>query len=142
MSATIEGAVKALLEEGGFGLAVYRGKAPVQARLPYVEVSSVASPAERTGDLGDDTAVPEVRDELDVSLWQAVTDPATGRVIERYGLAHQMATYLRGRTPQNVLDRRVYPLVVNGVTRVPVPEDNTQRESISVTALRQTGGTA
>jgi hypothetical protein len=141
MAATIEGSVKALLEEGGFGLAVFRDRAPKDTPLPYLTVESVNDPVVPSGDFGDAAAPLEVRADLDVSLWQPITDPATGRVIERYGLAQSIASWLRGRVPGDVLGRRVYPLVVSGVTRVPTRETNVQRETIAVSALRVTGGT-
>lgn len=119
MSATVAGAIKALVEAAGLGVAAYRDVAPPGATLPYVLIrEGIAVTTEPSGDFGAPGPY-EVREEVQVDVVQAWKNPQTGARLEVYGLADAVAGALRGAAPQPVLDGHVYPARVIGRTRIP-----------------------
>lgn len=144
MSATLSGALKALVESAGLGLPVYRDRPPAGAPLPYALVTEgIASAPEPTGDFTDPAREHEVREQAQVEVVQA-WKAGDGSRLERYGLAQAVARALHGRTPQPVLGGRCWPVsVVAGPTRQPVgpgEDDNLIREVMTVQVLRVVTG--
>jgi hypothetical protein len=143
MAATTAGAFKALIEGGGLGLAVYRDQAPPNAPLPFVVVVEGIGRATQPGDFGSATSAVLVTEEVQVDLWQAKKDPATGTRTEDYTLLPSLVRLLRGaRLPDP--PTRSWPLVVRDAKRVPAqeprpgdPGSNLVRDTISVVFDRE-----
>lgn len=142
MSATFAGALKAHIEAGGLTLQCFRDAPPPKTPLPYVVIfEGIGRDTEPTGDFGDPAAQLEWREEAQVDVWQAAKALDTGTVTERYDLPGALVRRLRGATIGNVGDGRVYPLKVTAARRVPNPDKNLIRDTITVQALRQIGTT-
>lgn len=139
MSATVAGAVKAHGETLGLSLPFYRDEAPAGAPLPYVVVSEGITSDPEPGDFGDPDATVDVRETVQMDLWQAMTDPASGARAERYGLRDVLVTRFRGAVLPDVLGGRCYPARVVRAQRVPAGEKNLVRDSIDLVIVRQVG---
>lgn len=143
MSATLAGALKAHIEAGGLSLQCFRDKPPPKTPLPYaVILEGVGRDTEPSGDFGDPAATLEWREEVQIDVWQAAVALDTGARTERYDLPGEVVKRLHGATIGNVGDGRVYPLRVTATRRLPDPDSNLIRDTISVQALRQIGALA
>jgi hypothetical protein len=139
VSLTLSGAIKARVESGGLRLSVYRDLPPDGTPLPYaVCTEGIARPIEPNGDAG---AQLETREEVQLDVWQALTDPTTRARTERPNLALQVAARVHMHTVEDVEGGRVYPLRVRDVRRVPQPDKNLVRDTITLSALRTLGAT-
>lgn len=116
MSATTAGALKALLESGGFGIPFYRDRAPKDQGLPFgVITEAIAVTPAKMGDLGDPAADLFVDEMVQVSIYETWRGP-DGRVTENYMLASGVFRLLRGArltTPHPGV------VIVTGYRRVP-----------------------
>jgi hypothetical protein len=92
-NATLAGAIKTVLEQGGLGVSVYRDVAPPRASLPFVVVTEGVSWIPLPS--GDYDASNElvVREQVQVDVWQALRS-ATGTRIEVYDLGAQVVALL------------------------------------------------
>ncbi len=98
MAATSSGALKALIEGGGLGLAAYRDAAPEGASPPYViiheAISVVPSPSNARYDRAGTS--PTGIETVQVSLWQRWRKPVDGTVGESYSLPDALADLIDG----------------------------------------------
>ena len=147
VSATTGGAVKALLESGGgVGAAVFRDKPPPGTALPCIVVlEGIARAEEMSGDFGATSGgvAPEVREELQVEIWQAKVNIKTGAMVENYTLPRTVRLKLHGRI-LTTSPTRSWPMRVTTSRRVPptLPKDgsggsNLVRDILSVIVLRE-----
>lgn len=104
MSATLEGAIKALIETGGgLGASVWRRDVPPRTLLPYIVCTEVTRPPEPSGDFGSGEV--STRRLVQVDVWQSEQQ-------EDYALLPRVMARLHGAAPNNVRGGRVYPLRV------------------------------
>lgn len=97
MSATTAGALKALIEAGGLGLAAYRDEAPKSATYPHVLVHEAISLVPSLANSRYDRAgtPPAGIETVQVSLWQQ-SRGSDGAVAESYSLPDDLASLLDG----------------------------------------------
>lgn len=97
MAASTAGAIKALIEAAGLGLAAYRDEAPERAALPHViiteDVALVPSGSDGTFDRG--AGPHSSRETVQVSLWERWRD-AGGLKGESYTLRDALVALLDG----------------------------------------------
>lgn len=139
MSATVAGSVKAHGEAGGLSLPFFRDEAPAGTPLPYAVVQEGIASTPEPGDFGAADATLEVRETVQIDVWQAVIDPATGNRAERYGLAQAVVRRFRGAALPDVLGGRCYPARVLAARRLPSGEKNVVRDTIDLQIVRQIG---
>lgn len=98
MAATIANALKLLIEGGGLGLSAYRDDTPAGATLPLVliheGISVVPDPSNARHDRAGGRN--QVREQVQVSLWQAWHDAEDGNDTESYTLPDALAELLDG----------------------------------------------
>lgn len=144
MSGTLAGAVKAVVEAAGLGLPCYRDRAPADAPLPFAVITEgIGRVAEPSGDFGDPAREHEVREQVQVDVWQA-WKAADGTRLERYGLAEAVGRALHGATLPTVLGGRCWPPRVVASGRLgPAAGDpaNLVRDTLTVEVLRVVTGT-
>lgn len=121
MSATTSGAFKALIESAGLGIAVYRDQAPPNAPLPFVVIHEGIGMEPIGGDFADPDQPVVVRELVQVDVYQAKKNPASGRVLEDYTLTGSLMTLLRGSLLPNP-PTRSWPLKLRDARRLPVSE--------------------
>ena len=136
MSATVAGAVKARLESLGMGMSAFRDVAPPNQPLPYWTVQEgIGRAPEPAGDFGDPDNPGEVREEVQVDLWQA-RRKADGTSAEDYTLVHRTIQGLRGAVLDDVLGGRCYPARVTDSRRIPDPDANLIHDTITIQIVR------
>lgn len=136
MSATTAGALKALIEAGGLGLAAYRDEAPKGAAYPHVLVHENISLVPSASNSRYDRAgtAPAGTETVQVSLWQRWRDSG-GAVAESYSLADDLASLLDGAqlvtAPTHVWGVRF----INSV-RLPDGQKNLVHHALTVEVVR------
>jgi hypothetical protein len=131
-NASLGGAVKTAIEQAGLGLAAYRDRPPARAHLPYcVVLESVGDVVLPHGDTDDPNRDDAHRQELQVDLWQAKRDPATGANTEQYDLPQRLVFTLHGsRFPTSPV--AVAGARVTGTTRLTDPDANLIHHIVSL----------
>jgi hypothetical protein len=95
MSASSSGAVKALIEAAGLGVAVYRDRQPENEQLPYIVVhEAISIIPEPAFNQGDD---PErhISEQVQIDLWERWKNE-DGSLAESYTLGEEIAHVLQG----------------------------------------------
>lgn len=140
MAATSAGAVKAIIEGAGLGLAAYRDAMPDLTKLPTVTIDELVSVIpERHGDAFQPNGHHGEIEDLRVHLWQRWRG-ADGRPAETYALTRQLVRALRTAppfaygTPGSLV--RVWGLRVSGHARIVEDEDNVVHTALTVTMRR------
>lgn len=141
MSATVSGAVKAVVEAAGLGLAAYRDRAPEGTSLPYVTVQEGLDRAVMaTGDHGDPDGDMDVRELVQVDLWQQRLHPATGQRLEDYLLPGRLVRALHGAHLPDVGAGRVFKTSVQSSLRLSpgpgVEDTNLVRDTLTLQVIR------
>lgn len=96
MSATSGGAIKALLEAAGLGIAVYRDQAPEDVAFPYVTVFEAISVTPEPAFSAFDDSEGHVAEQVQVDVWQQRRNPTTNAVTESYTLPDAVSRALSG----------------------------------------------
>lgn len=96
MAATIAGALKALIESAGLGLAAYRDEAPKDASPPFVIIHEGISLVPDPSNARYDGSERQAREEVQVSLWQQWRTTGTGGNNESYTVADALKEALDG----------------------------------------------
>lgn len=126
MAATTRGAIKAWLESGGLGIAVYNRNAPDDASYPYVTVEErISVTPEAHGDNGADAAV---REQVQVNVWQ----PASSTDNE---LVDQVIQRLHGATLATA-PSHVYGVTVDFASYIPDPDPTVVHDQITCSVRR------
>lgn len=86
MSASTSGAIKALLEGAGLGVAIFRDRAPEGAQRPYVTVSEALFVTPEPAFSQFDDPEGHVNERVQVGIWQDARSNATRGVTEDYSL--------------------------------------------------------
>lgn len=136
MASTTGGALKAYIESLGLGLSAYRDTIPEEATKPYVQIhEGIAISPESSGDFGDMNASIEVREEVQLDLYQAHRNDA-GAIVESYTLPDALARKLRGAhlatAPKHVYGVRV----LSGPNRFPDDDENVVRHLYTLALAR------
>lgn len=133
MAATTSGALKALIESLGLGLAAYRDDAPEGQAKPYATIrEQIAVLPDESGTPWDS---PGVRETAQVDLWQQWRDPATQAVTESYSLPRALMLGLHGAT-LNGHPQHTYGLIARSMLRLPEEENNIVHHAITVELVR------
>ena len=135
MSASTAGALKALLESGGLGVAVYRDRAVENATLPHVTVSEgIAITSEGVFSAFDD---PErhVVELAQVDVWQQWRHPTSRTVLESYTLPDAVLSLLQGNR-LSTAPTPVMGMVVQSMVRLLEVSTNTVHHAITVQVHR------
>lgn len=125
MAATTSGALKALLEAAGLGIAVYRDEVPEGASYPHVVVrEAIAITPEPDFNQHDD---PEghVRELVQIDVWQLHRAPDRS-IAESYTLRDAIARVCQGATLP-AAPFQVMGVLVQSMTRVPEPAGETPK---------------
>lgn len=126
MAATTRGAIKAWLEAGGLGIAVYSREAPKDATYPFVTVEErIAVTPEAHGDNGADAAV---REQVQLNVWQR-TSSTDGQLVD--AVIQRLHGGLLAAAPSHV-----YGLSVDFATTVPDPDKTVVHDAITVSVRR------
>lgn len=134
MAATTAGAIKALVEGAGLGLAVYRDAAPKGTVMPYVTVEEgTGFVADRDG-LHDDGVDHTVQEFATVHLWQRWRDDR-GRPADDYALPDRLARSLRA-TRLPAAPTLVHGLRLAGRVRLLEVEANVVHHAYTVSIRR------
>lgn len=139
-AATSSGALKAIIEAAGLGVAAYRDAIPEDHATPVVTIDeNVATSQERHGDTGDPDGHAGESEQLFVHLWEEWRT-ATGKAGERYELVAGLKRALRTAPPfaygPEDSPRRVYGLRIDGHVRLVEDTDNVVHHTITVTMRR------
>ena len=138
MSATVGGAVKALVETGGLGVAVYVRTVPDGTALPYVLVTpgvGVGYPGQ--GDTGG-ADTPVIANELvQIDVYQARRAADGLTVTERLDLPDALALVLaRGRNVPGVGTGQVFGVRLQDAQDLPDPDPNIVHRAFTVLVVR------
>lgn len=138
MAATLAGAFKAYIEQGGLGLAVYRDGAPTAGNgppWPHVVVQDGIAFADLMhGDYGDPDAEAAVMETVQVDLFQharAIASPTHAPSTENYSLPRRLARLLRGTGVQRHTPVHVHGTRIVNAMRWPIA-DNVLRHTWTV----------
>jgi hypothetical protein len=141
VSATTSGAVKAYVEQLGLSLSVHRDKPPAGIRLPYAVVhEGLALVPELDGDYGDPAAERNASELVQLDLYQAARQPATGAMAESVPLADALWQALRHTdlvVPGQQQRARVWACTVANRVRTPAGDDNVVRDTFSLAVRRR-----
>ena len=125
MAASTGGAIKAWVEAGGLGLAVYRSPAPDSATYPFVTVDErISLIPEAHGDNGQGAAVTET---IQVNLWQR-------RTAESHTLLNALIQRLHGVTING--PTHVYGVRTDFASTVPDPDPQVVHDQITCSVRR------
>lgn len=141
MAATIAGAFKALIEQGGLGLAVYRDGAPKGKVVPYPHVvvqDGIAFGDLAHGDYADEDAEAGILEAVQVDLFQqarVISSPGGTAVLENYRLPDRLARLLRGTGLQRFAPVHIHGTRIVTANRWPIT-DNILRHTWTVNVYR------
>lgn len=98
MAASTSGALKALIEGAGLGIAAYRDEAPDATALPYVTIFERIAlvPNGIDGRYDRDSGPHTGNETVQVSLWEQWRDPTTRALSESYTLSDALVRLLDG----------------------------------------------
>lgn len=98
MAASTAGALKALIEAGGFGISAYRDEAPGGTAPPYVTIlERIALVPDGIDGRYDRASGPHSgRETVQVDIWEQWRDPTTHALTESYTLSDALTRLLDG----------------------------------------------
>lgn len=96
MAATTSGALKALIESAGLGLAAYRDEAPENATPPFVVIHEAVSLVPDSSNTRHDGSQRQSREEVQVSLWQEWRSSSPASIAESYTLPDALKEAIDG----------------------------------------------
>lgn len=134
MAATTGGAIKALIEAAGLGIAVYRDSAPTGAVLPYVTVFEAISMAPDQAFNAFDDPEGHVTEEVQVDIWQQSRNPDTLAKTESYTLPDAVCLALTGAVLTTLATYGGH-VRMTGRTRL-VEDDGTIHDVVTVEVAR------
>lgn len=135
MAATTSGAVKAVLEASGLGVAAYRNAAPDGTAMPYVTVQDEVALTPYPDGAYDRDVQHNVREVVQVDVWQTWRSP-TGKVLEDYALAGAVRRALHGAALPPAPEP-IYGCRVTSSVRLLEPDVNVVHHAITLTVDRR-----
>lgn len=137
MAATLAGAFKAYIEQGGLGLAVYRDGRPTVGVVPWPHVvvqDGIASADLMHGDYDDHDAEQAVLETVQLDLFQQarrIASPTHAPSTEQYPLPRRLARMLRGTGIQPYAPVHIHGTRIVNAMRWPIA-DNVLRHTWTV----------
>lgn len=136
MAASTAGAIKALIESAGLGLAAYRDEAPKGATKPYVTILEriAVVPNGSDGRFDHDAGAHSINETVQVSLWEQWREAADGGALrESYTLSDALVRLLDGASLP-VAPTHVWGVLLQSSRRLP-PERDTNLVQTAMTLL-------
>lgn len=135
MAATTAGALKAVLEAAGLGVAVHRNAAPSGTAMPYLTVQDEVALSPLADGAYDRDVTHNVREVVQVDVWQTWRT-SEGKPAENYALAGAVRRALHG-VPLPAAPGPVYGCRVTGSVRLLEPDVNVVHHAITLTVDRR-----